>query len=108
MRPSGAIDAETARAKVVAFLASLPESPSAGSRAIQDRLTHEYEAFWLFYWGVRSAMRPGEWAPVGGNSAIAVRKADGAMYWFGARDRIGQFAELMQTGELDRMDRRIG
>jgi hypothetical protein len=107
------IDFATARAKVAEHLASkesLQRNPAlSGYRAeIQDNLTYEHEAFWLFSWGIRSKLRPGQWASIGGNCPIAVRKSDGAMYVLGARDKLEKFAEDMQTGELDRRGRRVG
>ena len=78
--PTAEIDYDTARAMVAAFIATVPK-PGKYPWEIRDGDRREMDGFWFFSWAVRSDFWPKrKWCPTAGNSPIAVRKTDGAMF----------------------------
>ena len=93
------MDQLEAHALVQRFLDAMPHPASRfgpGRWVIVDELTEDHELFWLFNWHTSR----GRHIPLGGNCPLAVAKADGQVYQFGARDRRQEFNERLRKGEL--------
>jgi hypothetical protein len=95
-----ATDFDIARARVAAFIATV-KPPGKHPWEIRDENTKDLDGFWLFSWAVRSDFWPKrEWAPTAGNSPIAVRKSDGAMFMYHILCRWEEFVERVASGNL--------
>lgn len=93
------VDQIEARTLIQRFLDAVPHPVSEfgqGCWVVVDELTEDHELFWLFNWHTSR----GRHIPLGGNGPLAVAKADGRVYQFGARDRRQDFNERLRKGEL--------
>jgi len=94
------VDYATARAQVAAFIATV-KPPGKHPWEIHDESTKELDGFWVFSWAVRSDFWPKRgYAPTVGNSPIAVRKSDGAMFMYHILCPWDEFVKRVESGDL--------
>lgn len=91
---------ETARAKVAAFIATVPP-PGKYPWEIRDENTKEMDGFWIFSWAARSDYWPKrDWAPTAGNCPLVVRMCDRAMFMWTLLCPWPEFIERIRSGDL--------
>jgi hypothetical protein len=94
------IDLAAARSKVAALIATV-KPPGKYPWQIRDENPRDLDGFWLFSWAVRSDFWPKrKWAPTAGNSPIAVRKSDGAMFMYHLLCPWDEFVKRVESGNL--------